>query len=311
MWDEEVDVAVVGAGIGGLANAIAVVDAGGDVLVADARSHAVGGGHSGALRERLQARSQSLLPETIDCETNEYFAAVSEGIQQLPQPAGEASSVPRRNARNLSSEEAFGSVEPFFGSRLNSWAEQCITSPYGLMYTSMRDWQTTTMRSGNGESIEVCSVGAMDWAPGFGEGDLHKWLATQADERDIEVQSSSTLDRIVFEEGVIVGIVLSTPTGPWAVRTHAGICLAPGDQDVYASDAVDLGAGDRLHVCLVGRTASRYGRVELLATEPSAPSRPICTGSRRQLRDGLHDARQQSLDGWRCGVVHGYPALGQ
>ncbi|BBZ27658.1 hypothetical protein MMAD_19530 [Mycolicibacterium madagascariense] len=309
MWDEEVDVAVVGAGIGGLANAIAAVDAGGDVLVADARPRAFGGSHPGVLRERVEVRSRSLLPETVDCETNEYFAAVSEGIPQLPHPSGEAS-VPRRNARNLSSEEAFGTVEPFFGSRLNSWAEQCITSPYGLMYTSMRDWSTTTMRSGNGESIEVCSVGAIDWAPGFGERDLHQWLAAQADDRDIEVQRSTTLDRIVFEEGVIVGIVLSTPNGPWAVRTRAGICLAPADQDGDESGAVDLGASDRLHVCLVGRTASRYGRVELLATEPAAPSRPVCTGSRRQLRDGLHDARQQSLDGWRCGVVHGYPALG-
>ena len=310
MWDEEVDVAVVGAGIGGLANAIAAVDAGGEVLVVDARPHAFGGGHPGALRERVEARPLSLLPETVDPETTEYFAAVSEGVLQVPQPAGEVS-VPRRNARNLSSDEAFGSVEPFFGSRLNAWAEQCITSPYGLMYTSMRDWQTTTMRSGNGESIEVCSVGAMDWAPGFGEGDLRQWLLAQAEERDIEVQPSSTLERIVFEEGLIVGIVLSTPTGPWAVRTRAGICLAPGDQDAYEGASVGPEAGDRLHVCLVGRTASRYGRVELLATEPAAPTRPVCTGSRRQLRDGLHDARQQSLDGWRCGVVHGYPALGQ
>ena len=35
MWDMEVDIAVIGAGIGGLANAIASVDAGGEVLVAD------------------------------------------------------------------------------------------------------------------------------------------------------------------------------------------------------------------------------------------------------------------------------------
>jgi hypothetical protein len=309
MWDIEVDVAVIGAGIGGLANAIATVDAGGEVLVAGAAPLRRGEIASGVLRERLGARQCTLLPETADCETNEYLSAVSEGVLLAAEPAGDVP-VPRREARNLSREEAFGFVEPFFGSRLTAWAEQCISSPYGLMYTSMRDWRTTTMRSANGESVEVFSIGAMEWSDEFGEGALRRWLEEQARERDIEVQTSSSLERIVFEEGVIVGVVLSTPDGPYAVRTRSGVTLAPADQEPGADDHGRPDTGDRLQVCLVGRTASRFGRVELLSTEPAAPSRPTCTGSRRQLRDGLHDARQPSLEGWRCGKVHGYPALG-
>jgi FAD binding domain-containing protein len=309
MWDLEVDVAVIGAGIGGLANAIATVDVGGEVLVADAGPAFRGDGASGTLLERVGARQYSLLPNTQDCETNEYLAAVSEGVRVAD--SARYAAVPRREARNLSQEEAFGSVAPFFGARLNAWAEQCISSPYGLLYTSLRDWRTTTMRSADGESIEVASVGAMEWADGFGEGTLRHWLAEQARQRDIDVQTASALERIVFEEGIIEGVVLSTPDGPYAVRTRAGITLAPVDQDP-GLEHVDLAAGDRLQVCLVGRTASRFGRVELLTTEPAAASRPTCTGSRRQLRDGLHDAaRQQPLDGWRCGKVYGYPALGQ
>ena len=110
--------------------------------------------------------------------------------------------------------------------------------------------------------------------------------------------------------GVIAGVVLSAEDGPLAVRTRAGITFAPSDYDTGAVAHVGV-PEERLQVCLVGRTASRFGRVELLDTAPAVPPRPTCTGSRRQVRDGLHDARQQALEGWRCGKVHGYPPLGQ
>ncbi|GLP76552.1 hypothetical protein TUM20983_36620 [Mycobacterium antarcticum] len=311
MWDTEVDVAVIGAGLGGLANAIATVDAGGEVLVADAGPADRGDMPSGTLRERVSLKRGWLLHDTLDVETNEYLAAVSEGVMESANVNRDVD-VPRRVARNLSRDEAFARrVETFMGSRLNAWAAQCIASPFGLLYTSMRDWRTTTMKSDQGGSIEVASIGAMDWADGFGEHALRRWMTAQALDRDVEVQAASTLDRIVFEEGVIVGVVLSTTDGPYAVRTRSGITFAPRDGDSGGEEHVDVAAGERLQVCIVGRTASRFSRVELLATEPAAPTRPTCTGSRRQLREGLHEARQPSLDGWRCGKVHGYPPLGQ
>jgi hypothetical protein len=310
MWDTEVDVAVIGAGIGGLANAIATVDVGGEVLVADAVSASRADAAPVAVRERVVAKPGWLLHDTPDLETNEYFAAVSEGVLAAA-PAVTDGSVPRRTAHNLSRDEAFGRVETFVGARLTAWAAQCIASPYGLMYTGMRGWRTTTMRSDDGEAIEALSIGAMEWGSGFGGGELRRWVAAEARERDIEVEADSALERIVFEEGAIVGVVLATPDGPYAVRTRAGITFAPRDESSGSDEEVAPTPGDRLQVCLVGRTASRFGRVELLSTEPSAPSRPTCTGSRRQLNEGLHDARQPSLEGWRCGKVHGYPALGQ
>jgi hypothetical protein len=309
MWDTEVDIAVIGAGMGGLANAIATVDAGGEVLVAGAVPAFHGDPAPIALRERVGSRKSWLLQDTQDVETNEYFAAVTEGVPVSAHQIANGS-VHVRSARNLSQDEAFGPVETFMGSRLATWAAQCIASPYGLLYTSMRDWRTTTMRSDDGESIEVLSIGAMAWGDGSGESTLRQWVTRQARERDIEVETSSTLERIVFEEGVIVGVVLSTPDGPRAVRTRAGVTFAPHDQDAGRYDEAAT-AGDRLQVCLVGRTASRFGRVELMSTEPAAPPRPICTGSRRQVREGMHEARHPSLEGWRCGKVHGYPALGQ
>lgn len=307
MWDVEVDVAVIGAGIGGLANAIAVVDAGGEVLVVDAKPPSSGDLTTVAPRERL-ATARQLLPETSDPETNEYFAEFVDGVGTN---GSRDVTVPLRDARNLSREETHGRVvEPFFGSKLNSWAETCVTSPYGLLYTSMRDWPTTTMRSSDGESIEVLSVGTVEWADGFGESALRQWVTGQARLRDIDVRTESALQRIVLEEGVIVGVMLETPGGPLAVRTRAGVTFSPPDDESDAGVAVDADTGDRLQVCLVGRIASRFGRVELLATEPAA-ARPTCTGNRRQLREGMHDARQPGLEGWRCGKVHGYSTLGQ
>jgi hypothetical protein len=324
MWDLEVDIAVIGAGIGGLANAIAAVDAGGEVLVANAapEASAVPGarpvplaqalpGHSPiALRERVATARGWLLRDTLDLETSDYLAAVCEDITDSAIDPGNGA-VPRRNARNLSTDEAFRRpVETFVGARLTGWAAQCVASPYGLLYTSMRDWRSTTMKSANGESVEALSIGTIDWADGFGDGALRQWLTAEALKRDIEVEAETRFERIVFEEGVIAGVVLSTEDGPLAVRTRAGITFAPSDHDTGPGEHVGV-PEERLQVCLVGRTASRFGRVELLDTEPASPSRPTCTGSRRQVRDGLHDARQQALEGWRCGKVHGYPPLGQ
>jgi hypothetical protein len=314
MWDIEVDVACIGAGIGGLANAIATVDAGGEVLVADATPaghHDAGRDNAhGSLRERVQAKRGWLTGEVLDAETEQYFTAVSDGL--VEPSAAHGRSVPVRVARNLSPEEAFGRVvEPFVGSRLTDWASQCFASPYGLMYTSMRDWPTTPMRSAAGDAIEVMSLGTIDDRDGFRENALHRWMSEQARQRDIEVRAASTLERLVFEDGAIVGLVLSTPDGPQAVRTRSGITFAPREQDAAVDAASNDDSGERLQVCVVGRTASRFGRVELLATEPAAPARPTCTGSRRQYRDGMHDYRQPTLEGWRCGKVHGHTTFGE
>jgi len=322
MWDTEVDVAVIGAGLGGLATAIAVVDAGGEVLVAAALSEQSAttdptpevslrdDAPAGAVREFVAAKRGWLVDDGHDPETGDYLADVAGCVLDAPVDAGDGG-VPLRNARNLSSDEAFKRpVETFFGSKLAGWAAQCIASPYGLMYTNTTDWHSTTMTSESGESIEATSIGTIEWTDGSDRGVLHRWMTAQAQDRDVEVECGSTLDRIVFEEGLIAGVVLRTPDGPLAVRTRAGLTFAPADHDPVSAERPGV-AGDLLQVCLVGRSASRFGRVELMATEPEAPSRPVCTGSRRRVREGLHDARQQHLDGWRCGKVNGYPALGQ
>jgi hypothetical protein len=305
MWDTEVDLVCIGAGIGGLAAAIATVDAGEDVIVADtgqiAASVATHGG-LGAARGWLQH-------DGVDVETEDFLAAVVEGLDPLARRPG-ASPVPTRVARPWTGDGR--SVEPFVGATIRAWDTQCLGSPYATLHSSVFGWQRTRMRSSDGEAIEVIPVGEIDWHDGLGEHDLLDWMGGQAYERDVEVLSASSLQRIVFEEGLIVGVVLDTPDGPYAVGTRRGVTLSPPDNGPAAAGQLTVPSqGDRKQVCLVGRSASRFGRVELVTTAAPAVVEPVCSGSGRQLRGHLRESRQVPSDLWRCGKVHGHTAFGQ
>ena len=136
-------------------------------------------------------------------------------------------------------------------------------------------------------------------------------MVAQARERDVEVLASSALQRLVFEDGLIVGVVFDRPDGPFAVRARRGVTLSHRDyQPALVDRLTDPSPADRKQVCLVGRTASRFGRVELVTTAAApAVDRPVCTLPGRQLRARLHESRQVPSDAWRCGKVDGYPPL--
>ena len=310
MWDTEVDLVCIGAGIGGLAGAIATVDAGGDVIVADP-SRDLGddawpvatGRCVGALRGWLQH-------EAVDVDTDDFLSAVAEGLDPSARRA-DASRVPMRVASAWTADKR--SVEPFIGASIRAWDAQCLASPYGMLYSSVFGWHTTEMRSSDGETIAVMPIGEMDWHDGLGEHDLADWMAAQARERDVEVLASTRLQRLVFEDGLIVGVVLETPDGPFAVRSRRGVALSPRDQEPASADRpTDPSPGERKQVSLVGRTASRFGRVELVTiAAPTAVARPVCAVPARQLRDNLRESRPVPSDAWRCGKVHGHTTFGQ
>ena len=156
MWDAEVDLVCVGAGIGGLATAIATVDAGGDVIVADT-SPDVGSGDvsSVATRRRVGSLRGWLQHDVLDIETDDYFAAVAEGLDPLAQRVDTAH-VPTRLASVWRADNR--TVEPFIGSAMRAWDAKCLASPHGMLYTTISGRPTTKMRS-NGELIEVMPVG--------------------------------------------------------------------------------------------------------------------------------------------------------
>jgi hypothetical protein len=310
MWDEEVDVVCTGSGVAGLASAISVVDVGGEVYVADSCGDRVSSETAVPVRTRLDPLRPWLGIDVPDAETNDYFAALSSDLGPLSRSTWDVD-VPIRVVHEPVSVDSGRTIAPFVGARLRHWAAQCLASPYGYLYTRVFDWQSTTLHTAEGEAIEVAEIGPMTPDPGNVSGSVYDWLKAQARDRRIDAHAGSALQRIVFEDGTVVGAVFTTPDGPLAVRARHGVTVSTGGPQVNAT-AHHLPAGDTaLRVCLVGQTASRFGRVELLTSEPLAQcTTSTCRPMNRQLHDSLHEAHSHSHT-WRCGKVHGYPPLGQ
>ena len=308
-WDAEVDVVSTGSGIAGLAHAVAVVDMRGEVFVADSRGDAEPR-TSVAVRSRVD-RLHWLEADVPDPQTNEYFAALSSDLGPLTRSARDVA-VPIRVVDHAEPVDPRGAVAPFVGARLRDWAARCLVSPYGYLYTHVCDWRSTTLRTVDGESLEVAEIGSITPDPANVTGSVLDWLAAQARDRCIEVHHATSLQRIVFEEGDVVGAVFTTPDGPLAVRARDGVTVASGGPQVTmgAGHTVPVD-GATLRVGLVGQTASRFGRLELLTSEPlPRGAASNCRPVNRQLHTNLHETRSH-LQTWHSGKVNGYPSPGQ
>ena len=310
MWDEEVDVVCTGSGIAGLAHAVAVVDMGGEVFVANSRGDIEPSGSSVAVRSHVD-RLHWLEVDVPDPETNEYFAALSSDLGPLTRSARDVD-VPIRVVDHAEPVDPRGAVAPFVGARLRDWAARCLVSPYGYLYTRVSDWQSKTLRTVDGESLEVAEIGSITPDLANIGGSVLDWLTAAARDRRIEVHQVTSLQRIVFEDGDAVGAEFATPDGPLAVRARRGVTVLSGGPQVTMAAGQPLRADDpTLRVCLVGQIASRFGRVELLTSEPLAMrAASACRPVNRHLRDNLHETHSH-LQTWRCGKVNGYPSNGQ
>lgn len=296
MWDDEVDVICCGAGFGGLATSIAASDAGLEVFMARPE------------RQADPTTPNMWLGESIeDPETREYFDGLTQDLGPRGTIAPDAD-VAIRVMDDLDPVKLSDPVPPFYGARLKDWAARCLLSPYGVLYTRLLDRGTTLVRTPNGAEIDVKVLGQLALDRGISASSaVNEWLLDQTRLRGIQISEGSSLQRIVFEEGEIVGAVLATADGPLALRAHHGVAIAmPGQRAVGAAHEFRE-RGRSLHVALVGHSASRFGRVELLVTEGAKPQRSgICRINR--LHDGLHEAGRSHARGSR--EVHGYPPLG-
>ena len=309
-WDEEVDVVTTGAGIPGLAHAVAVVDMGGEVFVANSVDDTVSTGRV-AVRSRVDSLHW-LEVDVSDPDTNDYFAALSSDLGPLTQSARDVD-VPVRVVEHAESVDPRGAVPPFIGARLRDWAARCLVSPYGYLYTRVSDWRSTTLRVVDGDPFEVAEIGSITPDPANVSGSVLGWLTAQADDRGIDVHRGTSLQRIVFEEdGDVVGAVFRTSDGPLAVRARHGVTVGGGGLHAPIAAGQPLPAGAAtLRLCLVGQTASRFGRLEPLSSEPLGDGGASgCRAVSRRLHVDMRTAHTQ-LQTWRCGKVDGYPALGQ
>ena len=309
IWDEEVDVVCTGAGVAGLAGAISAVDVGGEVYVADSSGDR--DDEPAPIRARVDRLHPWLGVHVSDSETNDYLAALSSDLGPLSRSRWDVN-VPIRVVQQAVRVDTGRTVAPFVGARLRDWAARCLASPYGFVYTRVFDWQSTTLQSADGEAVEVAEIGSMAPDPGNVSASVYEWLTTQAHDRRISVHRDNTLQRIVFEDGAVLGAVFDTPDGPLAIRARRGVNVSTGGPQISTAAQYQLPAGETtLRVCLVGQAASRFGRVELLTSEPFRQSTtPSCRAVNRQLHVSLHETQTHSHM-WRCGKVDGYPPPGK
>jgi hypothetical protein len=298
-WDAEVDVLCVGAGIGGLATAIAAVDAAADVMVAgalradDGRWLRGDDVHCVTLGAVLDARMDEFgVPRGVpddepapdidgrgevdaaEAETGEqpdatavYFAAVTAEVDDdASAPPSNGRSVPARTVRELTESETHTrTIETFFGAGLLDWARVCLDSATGALFSTVRGWSAETLRDSTGKTLRLSSLGAIEWGAGDGPDELFDWLAAAAAERGIWVSSESTLAALLFEDRRIIGAELNTPDGLYFVRARHSVVISPDFTGGGVPAEADAPASGVLEVCIVGRPASRFARVELVA----------------------------------------------
>jgi choline dehydrogenase-like flavoprotein len=271
-WDDEVDVVCTGSGIGGVAAALAAVDAGLSVFVADGcgdlRRDRPAGVEAWSRTDSLDRR---LGGDELDRDTAAYFDAVSQDLGPLSRFASDLE-VPFRVVDDPApSDLGRGDrepVAPFVGARLRDWGARCLASPYGVFYSRVANRKTTRTRSAAGEAVEVGDVGALDAGGSLSGPALADWLFTQAYDRGIEISTRSPLERLVLEGGRVSGAVIATPTGSRALRARRGVAVATGGPVTDpAPSALSFAGSPRVRVCVVGQTGSRFARVELLTPE--------------------------------------------
>lgn len=285
-WDIEVDVLCVGAGFAGRAMAVAAADAGDDVVVAEQR-------HADA-DDGLPSAPRSLLDLDVhDDETIRYLDALSADLR-VTAPHGATPSAPMPVNDDLApAPPRSRRIAPFVGARLRDWANGCLASSYGFLFTHVPGRGEVTMRSSRGDAFEVAAVGPLEQGPGPAPLVLEDWLRAQARSRDIEVSEDTVLLRLVFEEGRVVGAELATPSGLCAVRTWRGVVVSAAGRGGTVDVARLLPGGAPLYVSVVRQAPSRFGRVELVTNRPPSVA-----------------AHTRSPD-WRRGELHRYPPIGE
>lgn len=299
-WDLYVDTVCVGAGVAGLATAISVVDRGGSVFVAAPPEP--NPSFDDPTGDRLH---RWLGTRILDAETNRYLAALASDLgpfRRVLREHGMPVSVPVTIVRAAPTAPA-RAVTPFVGARLRAWAARCLASPSGFVRTQVTDRRWAELHTVDGELIEVIDVGSMTPTSEDAAGSLFDWLVATALDRGIRVWPDFGLQRIVFEAGQAVGAVFATPRGPVTVRAERGVTLSSGGPSGRIPVRQPAWAVDEpTRVCLVSRRASRFGRVELLASGCGLPTTaPACRADIRRVHAKLHESPSR-LAVYRCGA---------
>jgi hypothetical protein len=240
-FDDVTDVICAGSGPGVIAYAVACAELGFEVLVAESVDQG----------------------EFTDEETVAYLASMTDDLGDVV-PGSDLRLAAVRAEEAASPGPGRQRLEPFIGHRLRDWSSQCVASVFGLLCTAVPDAVLSPFRTDEGESIEVALLGRYQSGTDMVGEELIGWLMAQADEHDIELDGGSTLQRLVFHDGKVVGGVVTDSGGSRLVRAVEGVVLS---LPVSLSTKWPLQSqlrGVDTQVAVVSRKAGRFARVELL-----------------------------------------------
>jgi len=232
-WDDTVDVVCVGMGVAATAAALAAVRLGLTVLRA-----APAAVHDEPTAEYLRQVTDDIVVEGI---VPAEFEADVLPLRRVEGP------VPHRE------EFAKGAVS-FDGAALRTWAAQCLPAGGGVLSTAVADPNRTTV-----------SVGVVDRLSE--SGTVADWVAERAREQDVPLVPVENLAHLVFDDGRVSGVALTTDVGVELVRARHTVVLALRDDAVLSWPPI----GDGAEMAFVTRAASRFGRLELLVRDDSLP----------------------------------------
>lgn len=263
---ESVDILCIGSGSAGLAAGVAGANAGLKVLVAE------------PAQELIAPMGQDAAAESWTCLLQRRWGAgdfnnsTTTYLDELTRSLGPPVWVKASGHLPIDTVETFAdvSVDPteavpaFHGAELATWARECLTSPFGMLFSRVSPSTLTPVRRVDGTNI---TAGRIASVPTTWRRDMtvRQWLAELAREKGVRVHESSAVQRLLFNEGQLVGAVLDTPGGVRSVRARRGVLLGTscsGGDDALAMLPMATGGGTTL--CVVGRTASRFARLEFL-----------------------------------------------
>ncbi|MGZ8815056.1 MAG: FAD-dependent oxidoreductase [Mycobacterium sp.] len=277
---ELVDIVCIGSGSAGLAAAIAAADAGLSVFVAEPRRRT---SQTGSATDPIESWPALLQRHWGADEFDEPTAAY---LRQLTCDLGSPRRSPAPGQLPIGSVGSFddagvdprGTVPPFYGNELAHWARECLTSPYGLVFSRVSPLTMSPMRLEDGTMIRAGLVAEVPSARRSGMT-LRQWLRDMAKERGVKIHGSSTIQRLLFNDGQPVGAMVDTPDGIRHVRARRGVLLGTSNSnadDLLAMHPALSCADGRLS--LVSRNASRFARMELLT---GAASMNVCAPQSR------------------------------
>lgn len=261
-WDDVVDVVCVGSGGGLIAAGLTAARAGCDVYVATVPSAPRRDGGCGRpwgsdLSSRLG----------VDDVNDETVGHLNQAVEEFAPVvcADDDFDLPVRILEDR--QPPSGTVEPFRGAQLGTWARRCATSPNGVLFNRVTHRQMSEARAAGGVALEVAVIGSFGAGHASVSSGLTAWLYEQASSAGVEIDTVERLERLVFEDGHLVGVIVGTAEGRRAVRALHDVIIGTGElrsEDAPLNEPNGLPSDMRL--CLVSQFASKFARLELVSS---------------------------------------------